>query len=82
MPPRGYTIKRGRFLREMKKQKIANGNQLAVQLGMHRSTVGEVLSGKALAGPAFAMAACRVFGLEHGDLFADVTRTAPKAKAA
>ena len=80
MPPRGYTIRRGRFTREMKRAGIANGNQLALRLGMHRSTVGEVLSGKALAGPAFTTAACHVFDLEHADLFSDAPRV--KAKAA
>lgn len=69
MPPRGYNIRAGRFRREMKRHGIANVNQLAKQMHMHRSTVGEVLAGKALAGVAFADNACRVFGLEKDDLF-------------
>jgi transcriptional regulator with XRE-family HTH domain len=79
MAPRGYKIKPDRFKREMKKHKIANGTQLAKKMKMDRSTVGRVFRGDALPGPAFAMAACKVFGLEHADLFADPDQ--PKAKA-
>jgi hypothetical protein len=49
-------------------------------MGVNRSTVGRVLSGKTLAGPAFTDAACKVFGLEHGDLFVPAPR--PKATKA
>lgn len=69
MPPRGYKIRANRFRREMKRHGIANINQLANKMHMHRSTVGEVFAGKALAGVAFAENACRVFGLEKDDLF-------------
>ena len=82
MPPRGYNIRAGRFKREMKRRDLANANQLALAMGVNRSTVGRVLSGQQLAGPAFAMAACRVFELEHADLFADAKPTALKGKAA
>ena len=81
MTPRGYKIKSGRFRREMSRHKIANGSQLAKKMEMDRSTVSRVLKGEALPGPAFAMAACRVFGLEHADLFGDPVQSKVKRAA-
>ncbi len=69
MPPRGYTIKRGRFARAMRSADIDNASQLAVAMGMHRSSITRVLAGESLAGAAFVENSCRVLNLEAADLF-------------
>lgn len=69
MTDRGFAVKRGRLSREMKNRQVTTPAALARAAGVHRSTAGDVLAGKALAGPKFAQGLTRAWGLEINDLF-------------
>jgi transcriptional regulator with XRE-family HTH domain len=68
---RGFAIKRGRFIREMKRRNIPDAAALARTVGVHKTTAWRVLNGQSRPGPDFVNRVLDAWGMEFHDLFDD-----------